>query len=98
MARLEWPVTVAGPAADVPALAVATLGDIPAAGLPGLRLRLPPSLWLHTSPWPVDLIWRANQPDREPAGMVDLGAWRACLGVRRRGAAVPLPPVGAAAV
>jgi len=97
VARLEWAASVALHADDLPALAVAALGEIPAVRLPGLRLRLHPSLSLHASPWPVDLIWRANQPDREPAGIVDLGAGSACLEVRRSGDDVVLRRLDAAA-
>src|SRR5437867_400753 len=39
---------------------------------------------LLESPWPIDRIWRANQPDADPAMTVDLDAGGARLEVRRQ--------------
>jgi hypothetical protein len=49
----------------------------------GAAVTLHPSLTLVTSPWPIDAIWRANQPDAADqsvdldAGGVRLQIWRA---------------------
>jgi hypothetical protein len=60
-------------------------------------LRLDPSLTLLRSPWPVDAIWRANQPDADPALSVDLDAGGVRLEVRRVGDDVVFRPLPAAA-
>ena len=55
--------------------------------LPGLERRsfpLEPSVALLESAWPVDAIWRANQPDA-PESAVDLDAGGVRLEVRRVG-------------
>ena len=46
-----------------------------------LTLHLDPSVTLLESPWPVDAIWRANQPGAD--GAVDLADGAARLEVRR---------------
>jgi hypothetical protein len=49
----------------------------------GPRIALHPSVTLLRSPWPVDAIWRANQPEvvddrvHLDGGGVDLQVWRA---------------------
>jgi hypothetical protein len=55
VARLEWAMTVALHAPDVPP---ASPGDL----RPGAAVALHPSVTVLASPWPVDAIWRANQP------------------------------------
>ena len=85
VARLEWALAEAAHADDAPALAPGDLSAVAAEDTPRLRLRLHPALVLVESPWPVDLIWRANQPGADPSGAVDLGAGGARLEVSRRG-------------
>src|SRR5262249_36962263 len=46
-----------------------------------LKLRFEPSVTLIKSAWPVDAIWRANQPGAD--GVVDLGAGAVRIEVRR---------------
>ena len=44
---------------------------------------LDPSLALVASPWPLDRIWRANQPEADADATVDLSAGGVSLEVRR---------------
>jgi len=59
------------------------MAAIPPEQTPWLALVVDPSLAYLESPWPIDEIWRANQPERDPAS-VDLAAGGARLEVRRR--------------
>lgn len=76
VARLEWAMNAALHAPDVEPIAPEAL-RAPA------TLALHPSVTLLQSPWPLDAIWRANQPDAEgdavdlDAGGVFLQVWRA---------------------
>ena len=75
VARLEWAMNTALNASDVPTREPATL-------LARVELALHPSVTLLVSPWPVDAIWRANQPDAGGAethlddGGVRVQIWR----------------------
>jgi hypothetical protein len=84
--RLEWAMQRALHAPDKTVLArEAIRGVAPEAG-GHLIFTLDPSVSLLTSPWPVDAIWRANQPEAAGEGAtVDLRAGGAALEVRRRG-------------
>jgi hypothetical protein len=83
VARLEWLMNAAAHADDVIPLPAASLASVPAADTPNLILRLDPALGLLESPWPVDRIWRANQPGADPS--VDLHAGGARIEVRHSG-------------
>ena len=84
VARLEWAMNVASHADDAAPIAPAALESVRPEDVGRLVLRLDPSAsWLR-SPWPIDRIWRANQPDADPAGTVDLAAGGVTLEVRRR--------------
>jgi hypothetical protein len=83
VARLEWAMVRALNADDAPVLDRRALLDVAAADVPALRLRFHPSFTLVASPWPIDQIWRANQPDADPSAIVDLAAGAARLAVRR---------------
>ncbi len=48
-----------------------------------MRLRLHPSVSLLESPWPIDRIWRANQPGSNPDATVSLDQGGARLEVYR---------------
>lgn len=85
VARLEWAVNGALNAEAASALAVDRLRAVAPDDAPGLRLTLHPSHRLLVSPWPVDRIWSANQPDAGPDAEVDLDAGGARLEVFRRG-------------
>jgi hypothetical protein len=69
MARLEWALNSAVHAPDAPALAPAELGH---AAESGTILYLHPACHLLESQWPIERIWRANQPDGDPDAMIDL--------------------------
>jgi hypothetical protein len=90
VARLEWAMNEALHAADAAAIELTMLAGIPDDDRVRLGLRLHPAIRLVASPWPIDQIWRANQPDADPNATVDLAAGRACLEVSRRGADVVL--------
>ena len=85
VARLEWAMHRALHAEDVEAIDPQALRLPSAERTPALRLSLDPSLTLLASPWPVDRIWRANQPEADAAATVDLGAGGMWLQVRRLG-------------
>jgi hypothetical protein len=93
IARLEWAMNVALHAPDAVALDPDALRALEPGALARLTLRLEPSVTLLESPWPVDAIWRANQPAAD--GIVDLDAGAARLEIRRLGDDVvvrALPP------
>jgi Putative DNA-binding domain len=83
VARLEWALVAARHADDAAPLPPAALRDVDPARAARLTFRLDPSLSLLASPWPVDRIWRANQPEGDPAAVVDLAAGGVWLEVRR---------------
>ena len=74
VARLEWAMNRALHAPDAPALGAETLRVLAPETLNALALALHPSATLLASPWPVDDIWRANQPDADGATPVALDA------------------------
>jgi hypothetical protein len=83
VARLEWAVNAAAHAEDRTPLAPAALEAVAPEDAGRLVLRLEPSAsWLR-SPWPLDRIWRANQPDADPDATVDLAAGGVTLEIRR---------------
>lgn len=84
VARLEWAMNVAEHADDVIPLDPRALRRVEVTDTPRLRFTFDPSLTLLESPWPVDRIWRANQPQAHDA-TVDLAAGAAHLQVRRAG-------------
>ena len=94
VARLEWAMHAALHADDARATDLDGLREMPADSLGRVTLRLDPSLALLSSPWPIDRIWRANQPGADPQVTIDLGAGGVCVEVRRLGDDVvwrPLP-------
>jgi hypothetical protein len=83
VARLEWAINAALHApAEAPLAAEAFAGVAPA-DYPRLVFRLQPSLRLIASAWPIDLIWRANQPGVEDSVDLDQGGCR--LEIRQLG-------------
>lgn len=93
VARLEWAMTVAQHAPDAVPLDPETWRTLAPAALARLTLPFDPSITLLQSAWPIDAIWRANQPGAN--GDVDLDAGAARLQVRRLGDDVvfhTLPP------
>lgn len=92
VARLEWAMNAALHAEDAHAIDLGSLGEISAEAIATVTLRLHPSVTLLSSPWPVEGIWRANQPDAEAEASeadaeatIDLRAGSVCLEVRRLG-------------
>lgn len=85
VARLEWALSAAEGAADAVPLDARELASVDPAETPRLRFTLDPSLTLLESPWPVDQIWRANQPDTDPETTVDLASGGVRLEIRRVG-------------
>jgi hypothetical protein len=83
VARLEWAMSRAAHADDAPPLDARALAGMPADVRARLRLAFHPSVALIDSPWPIDALWRANQPDADPHETVDLDAGGARLEVRR---------------
>jgi hypothetical protein len=72
VARLEWAINLALHAEEPtsPHSSTVARGDS--------VLALHPSLQLVQSRWPIDLIWRANQPDGDPETVINLD----CSGAR----------------
>jgi hypothetical protein len=83
VARLEWAMHAALHAETAAAIGLDALRALPPERLAGVTLGLDASLALLSSSWPVDRIWRANQPGVDPETTVDLGAGGAWLEVRR---------------
>jgi hypothetical protein len=84
VARLEWAMQGVLHAEDATPLAPAALAGIPLETAGRLTFRFDPAAaWLQ-SPWPIDRIWRANQPDADPDTTVDLGAGGVRLEIRRQ--------------
>jgi hypothetical protein len=84
VARLEWALNEAYHAQDVLPLSVERFAE--SAGLFGkhLRLVLDPSVRLVASPYPIDRIWQANQPDQELVLEVELDSGPVRLLVQRQ--------------
>jgi hypothetical protein len=94
VARLEWAMTAALHALDIPAIDSAALGAVPADDVGRLIIQLDPSAaWLRSS-WPIDRIWQANQPDTDPEATVHLDAGGVMLEIRRRDDVVTLGRLG----
>jgi hypothetical protein len=71
-------------AEDATSIAPAALAGIPPGDAGRLTFQLDPSAaWLR-SPWPIDRVWRANQPEADPEAFVDLAGGGVMLEVRRR--------------
>jgi hypothetical protein len=85
VARLEWALNSATHAEESAPLDLAVLSRLSVEDLPRLTLRLHPSFSLLRSPWPIDQIWQANQPDADSDAVVDLGSGGVYLEVRRIG-------------
>jgi hypothetical protein len=85
MARLEWAMSRALHAPDHVPLEPAALRARAREVTGEETVSLDPSLSLLASPWPVDRIWRANQPEADPDAIVDLRAGGVRLEVRRVG-------------
>ncbi len=85
VARLEWAINTALYAREGEPIDPAALARVPPDALATLTVGLHPSLSFIDSPWPIDRIWRANQPGADPDLTVDLGSGGVRLEVRRCG-------------
>jgi hypothetical protein len=85
VARFEWLMNAAAHATDAAALPAAVLAGMTAAEASRLIFRLHPALGYLASSWPVDRIWRVNQPHAAGDDAVDLGAGGVHLEVGREG-------------
>ena len=94
VARLEWSMNRAAHADDAVPLDVSTLRTLDPGDLDDLTLRFAPSVVLLTSAWPVDAIWRANQPEADPDATVDAGTGPVRLEIRRIGDDVVMRRLG----
>jgi hypothetical protein len=83
--RLEWAMNRALHAEDAVALDPRWLSVVPPEAVGRLKLRLHPSLSLLESPWPIERIWRANQPGADPDATVNLDEGGSRLEVYRLG-------------
>jgi hypothetical protein len=83
VARLEWAMHAAWYAEDAVPLDRERLRDIAPDDLGCLTFVCDPAVAYVSSPWPIERIWRANQPDADPHETVHLDAGAAYLEVRR---------------
>jgi hypothetical protein len=83
VARLEWALNHALHAEDVATYDPGWLAALRPYEVGEVRLRLHPSVSLLESPWPIDRIWRANQPGSDPDATVSLDQGGARLAVYR---------------
>jgi hypothetical protein len=85
VARLEWAMNLGLHAHDAESIDPARLGAVRPERLAQLVVHLHPSVCLLASPWPIDRIWRGNQPGANPHLTIDLDTGGAQLEVRRDG-------------
>ncbi|MGH7358913.1 MAG: DNA-binding domain-containing protein [Candidatus Rokuibacteriota bacterium] len=90
VARLEWAMNAALHADEVAAIEPVALATVASSSVGQLVFRMDPSAFWLESRWPVDRIWRANQPEASLESAVDLAAGPARLEIRRRGDVVTL--------
>ncbi len=83
VAWLEWAMHAAWYAEDTVPLERERLRGFAPDDLAGLTFAFDPSVSYVHSPWPIERIWRANQPDADPDEMVSLDAGATYLEVRR---------------
>lgn len=72
VARLEWAINKARHAVDAPRLPVEALAQLQDCCFSEALFTLQPSCRLLASPYPVDRIWRANQPEADADAVVTL--------------------------
>ena len=96
VARLEWAINQAWHADDPVAAPLDALRSLDGNEGEDVTFGFDPSLALVASPWPVDVIWRANQPDADGEATVDATTDPVWLEVRRLGDDVVFRRLGAA--
>jgi hypothetical protein len=85
VARLEWALHRAQHAEDAVAIHPTLLRELGIDEVMRVTFQLHPAVSLLASRWPIDEIWRANQPDADPDVTVDLAQGGVRLEVRRDG-------------
>ena len=85
VAKLEWAMNEALHAHGETPIDGDALARVPSAEGPRLVFRVHPSLRLIESPWPIERIWRANQPGAAADETIELDAGSARLQVHRGG-------------
>ena len=83
VARFEWALNIAATAGEATAMPPEELAAVPSEEAAYIALRLQPSFSYIASPWPIDMIWQANQ--RDEVTPVDLDAGDTHLEIRRSG-------------
>lgn len=95
VARFEWALNEAYHAPTLPPLEASGLVAL-ASGEPAeLHLTVQPSLRIVRSPYPVNLIWAANQSGMGEPEAVDLGEGGSAFLIHRKGDAVAFLRIGA---
>ena len=72
VARLEWAMNAARHAADAPRLPDEALAPLHDSCFAEVVVTLHPSVRLLASPYPLERIWRANQPEADPEATIAL--------------------------
>lgn len=85
VARLEWAMQRALHAPEGDPLPIESIQGVTPGAAASLALTLDPSVSLLASRYPIDRIWRVNQPDVTEPTVVDLAGSGVRLEVRRRG-------------
>ena len=85
VARFEWLMNVAAQASDAEAMSADCLAGMAPQDAVRLAFTLHPSYGYLSSRWPVDRIWRANQPGACSEAVIDLASGGVHLEVCRRG-------------
>jgi len=83
VARLEWTLNAAAHADHFVPVDLGRLLGLDPDDAERVTFQLDPSLSLLASPWPIDAIWHANQPEVDPDRTVDLDAGAVHLEIRR---------------
>lgn len=85
VARLEWALNTARHAPDGPRLPAEALAPLQDRDFSTVVFTLHPATCLIASAFPIDSIWRANQPDADPQEVVRLDAGARRLLIHRDG-------------
>jgi hypothetical protein len=83
VARFEWAMHSAWYAEDATPMALQRLQSFAPHELAYVMLAFDPSVSYVRSPWPIDRLWQANQPDADPNATIHLDAATTHLEIRR---------------
>lgn len=89
-ARLEWLMHELHYQPELPPLDLASLATLPEAARGELGFSLNPACRLLASPYPIDLIWQANQPEIAEPGQIEIDSGAVRLLLRRRSGTLEL--------